>query len=459
MTDLTRVVIIAPQRTLEMALPSMVPLADLLPVLVQRATMSATPDQPGRGRALTGDGDWVLQRLGGGPLDDDLTPVSLQIRDGDSLYLRPRDLQLPPVHFDDLVDGLATGVRNRPDRWRDALTRALLLTLAAVALATCLVLVIVAGGQWRGSASAGVAVVAGIGAMMCSRALGDGWAALTLGLAAPPFAAVAGYALFPDLSGGPAQVAALLGAAVAATVAALFVMLVIGHHRALFLALLLVSAATALAALLLLLGLPSRQAAAIMVILALLSSVLAAPLAFRLALLRLPQLPTGAADLAEDIEPFSGPRLISGAAVADVYLTWLLVGAGLVCTGGVVVLARTPGWPATWLVLCVICVLALRTRGLTSGWQRVATLLPAVAGAAVLAVRLAGTDRGVPLMVIVLVCVAVILIGLSRSLPGRRVLPYWGRVADIAEYLVAVVMVLLLLKVFEIYQWARALSG
>ena len=109
-----------------MALPENVPLADLIPVLVQRVTLPSRPGRSGRrmrGRALTGDGDWVLQRLGSPPLEEDLTPAALQIRDGETLHLRPREAQLPPTHFDDLIDGLATGISSRGDRWRDPMTR------------------------------------------------------------------------------------------------------------------------------------------------------------------------------------------------------------------------------------------------------------------------------------------------------------------------------------------------
>lgn len=457
MTDLTRVVILAPQRTLEMALPSMIPLADILPVLVQRATMSATLDQAGRSRALTGEGDWVLQRLGSAPLDEELSPASLQIRDGESLYLRPRGLELPPVHFDDLVDGLASGVRGRPDRWRPSMTRAMFLAFTGAALATCLVVLATSADPLRGPVAAGVAVLAVLGALMCSRALGDGGAALTFGLAAPPFAAFAGYVLFPAGPGEP--VGARVSATVAACTAALFVLLLAGHHRGLFLAVVLVAGATLVAAVLVLLGLSAVQAATLVIVAALLCSLFAPSLAFRLALLRLPQLPTGAADLAEDIDPYPAPRLISGAAVADAYLTWVLVAVGLICTAGVVVLVRAQGWVALTLAVSVVGVFALRARSLTSGWQRGATLLPAVVGGAMLIVGLAERRLGVLGVAMALVAVAIGMVGLSRSMPGTRLLPYWGRFADVFEYVVAIALVVLALHVFGVYEWARALSG
>ncbi|GAB3158410.1 type VII secretion integral membrane protein EccD [Micromonospora sonneratiae] len=460
MSDLSRVVLVTPHRTVEVALPSMVPLADLMPVLVQRATMSGVLDQPGQNRAFTGEGDWVLQRLGGGPLDEDLTPASLQIRDGETLYLRPREKQLPPVHFDDLVDGLATGVSNRPDRWRDSLTRVLFLVCCAVTLLTCFVILLDDGVTRRGTLATGCAVGLAFGAMMCSRALADGWAAITLGVAAVPFAGLAGYTVLPPPASGDSAAPQLLCAAVAASVTALLVTFAVGHYRAFFLATWLASLAGSGYTLLMVLGLASAQAAAAVLTVALLATASAPSLAFRMALLRLPQLPTSAADLSDDIDPFPSGKVISGALVADTYLTWLLVAAGVICTGGLAVLARTGGWASTWFVISVVGVLALRSRSLGSGWQRAATLLPVLVGLSVLIIRLAGgTQMVAALSVIGLLAIAVATLAMSRSLPGRRLLPYWGRIADFVEYLFALGMILTLLAVFDAYQWARSLAG
>ncbi|WP_405095599.1 type VII secretion integral membrane protein EccD [Micromonospora sp. NBC_01412] len=458
MSDISRVVLVTPQRTVEVALPSTVALADLIPVLVQRATMSGALDQQGQRRAFTGEGDWVLQRLGGEPLDEELTVSSLQIRDGETLYLRPRDAQLPPVHFDDLIDGLASGVRSRPDRWRDELTRVLFLVICAVTLATCFAVLFDDAVPGRGNLATGCAVALAFGAMMCSRALADGWAALLLGVAAVPFAGLAGHAVLPASA---AHAPRLLCAAVAASLAALLVTFAVGHHRAFFLACWLVTLAGVGYALLVVLGTTAPQAAAAGVAAALIVTAAAPSVAFRLALLRLPQLPTSATDLAEDIEPFPGTKLISGAVVADTYLTWLLAAAGVICTAGMAVIAPVPGWAASWFVIAVLGVLAIRSRGLNSGWQRAATLLPVLAGGALLTIRLAGRSDAMAsaLSVIGLLVLAVALLAMSRVLPGRRLLPYWGRVADFVEYIFAIGMVLALLAVFDAYQWARAIAG
>lgn len=80
-------------------------------------------------------GGWVLQRLGDEPLDEEQSADALELRDGDTLYLRPRRAALPPVHFDDLVDGVATGVQERGDSWRPELTHHVAVAVVLLALA------------------------------------------------------------------------------------------------------------------------------------------------------------------------------------------------------------------------------------------------------------------------------------------------------------------------------------
>jgi type VII secretion integral membrane protein EccD len=459
MSDLSRVVLVTPHRTVEMALPATVPLADLMPVLVHRAAGGGA-DPTGRNRSFNGEDDWILQRLGGGPLDEDLSPAALHIHNGETLYLRPRDAQLPPVHFDDLIDGLATGVGDRPDRWRDSLTRTMFLVIGAATLLTMYLVLIEATLPHRGALAGGIAIALAFCAMMCSRALSDGWAALTTAVAAVPFAGLFGYTVLPLEPGRPTT-PQLLCAAVAASVCALLVTFGVGHYRAFFLAGWLVSVAGAGAVLLTVLGMSSTQAGAAAVTVTLLATGSAPSVAFRLALMRLPQLPTSSADLSEDIDPYPSEKVISGAVVADGYLTWLLGAAGVVCTVGLAIVIPAGGWAATSFVVAAIGVLAIRSRSLSSGWQRLATLTPVLVAGCLLTVRLVGNAGGLSSTVTVLMLLGatVLAIALSRALPGRRILPYWGRIADFVEYLFALGLVVLLFAVFDAFTWARTLAG
>jgi type VII secretion integral membrane protein EccD len=461
--DVCRVVLAAPHRTVEVALPQTVPLVDLIPALVQRVTIAGVPGRRGHRPpplGLTGDGDWVLQRLGGPPLEEELTPAALKILDGETLHLRPRDAQLPPVHFDDLIDGMATGIRGRGDRWRDSMTRALFLAICAIILAVCFVLLLDPRFPGRVVAAGVVALGLGVGAMLCSRALADGWAALTLGLIAVPFAALAGF-LVPDGTGSAAPAANLLTASAAAGLVALLAMVGVGEYRAVFLAVWLTAVAAAGGGLLWVLGLSAARAAGAVMAVTLIAGTFAPTVSFRLARMRLPQLPTGATDLADDIEPYPAPQILAGAIAADTYLTWLSVAVGTVCGAAIAIVVLDGRWAARWLVIAASLVLMIRSRGMTSAWQRVATLAPAMLGTALLIMDLAdGADPSGRLVAVAgLLCMAGFMLAFSRTLPGRRLLPHWGRLVDVIEYVIAIGMVLALLALFDAYQWARAMAG
>ena len=58
-----------------------------------------------------------------------------------------------------------------------------------------------------------------------------------------------------------------------------------------------------------------------------------------------------------------------------------------------------------------------------------------------------------------LLMAAGILLAFSRTMPGRRLLPYWGRIVDIFEYVFAIATVVLLLAVFDAFTTVRAMAG
>ncbi|MER5602903.1 EsaB/YukD family protein, partial [Streptomyces sp. NPDC002265] len=128
---LCRLTVRAPARTIDLAVPSDVPVADLLPTVLQYAGEEVEEN------GLEHDG-WVLQRLGGAALDDEATLAALDLKDGEVLYLRPQTESLPEVRLDDLVDGMATVTRDRLHSWDAAAGRRLLLGMAVAALTLAL---------------------------------------------------------------------------------------------------------------------------------------------------------------------------------------------------------------------------------------------------------------------------------------------------------------------------------
>lgn len=465
-SELCRLTVVAPTGMAEVALPADVPLADLLPTLVRQAG----GDLPDTG--LVHDG-WVLQRLGGPPLDEDQTPAALALRDGETVYLRPRQAALPTIDFDDLVDGVSTGVRDRTDRWRDSFTRSAYLGLTLVALAVGLGVLLLPGPTATRSAVAGVvAALLLAGGAAASRAVGDAVGGAGLGVAAVLYAAMCGL-LAPGLPAGPAGGGAglrgllaapnVLVAGVAATAAAVLALLLVGSVPALFLALATVAGAVAVGGLLsAAAGRDAAQSAAAVAVLALAGSAVAPITAFRLARFQLPPLPSTAEELQQDVDPLPGQSVLARTVVADRFLTALFGAVGLICAGCLTVLAAAPGWAPRTLAAAICVALLLRSRVLVSGWQRLVALAPALYGLAVLAIGAAAdlpeqtrAPAGVGLLAVL---AGLCLVG-AHLLPGRRMTPLWGRAGDILESLVAASLIPLALTVLGLFSYVRSLGG
>ncbi|MDH2394137.1 type VII secretion integral membrane protein EccD, partial [Streptomyces sp. HNM0663] len=137
---LCRLTVRAPARTIDLAVPADLPVADLLPAVLGYAGDDLE-------EAGVDHGGWVLQRLGGEPMDEERTLDSFELRDGETVYLRPRVEALPEVHLDDLVDGISTTLRDRPYGWTPEAGRALLRGLAMIAPAVGLAVLALPGGS------------------------------------------------------------------------------------------------------------------------------------------------------------------------------------------------------------------------------------------------------------------------------------------------------------------------
>ncbi|MCP2336731.1 type VII secretion integral membrane protein EccD [Actinomadura rupiterrae] len=458
MTDTTtaglcRLTVRAPGRRFELAVPADVPLAELLPVLVEHARAGAAP---GEARADAAGG-WVLQRLGEDPLDTERGAADLGLRDGETVHLRPRADRLPRIHFDDLVDGIATGMRERPDAWRPAFTHHLLIGLSVAALAAAFGIAALTGpASARVPLCAAFAVLLLIGATLAARALGDGGSATALGLAAVPYAAALG-ALVPHGPAGDKLIGArLLAGGASGTGAAALALAGVAVCAPLFLAVAVITLSSVLGGTFMVLGDYSpSQAAGAVAVLVMVFGAFVPVLAFRLAGFRLPPLPTNADQLQEGIEPHPAADTLRRSAVADGYMTGLYAAAGALCAAclGVLVLAghRTGLRDGIAGVLCLL--LLLHARALGGAWQRLAMVLPAAFGLGLLAVTAHGPARGAALAGCMLAAAALAVA--AWSLPGRRTLPYWGRAADVLHTLAAIGLIPLVLWNLGVYDALR----
>lgn len=455
-TDLCRIALATASGSLSVALPTDVPLNDLLPALLRMA---------GDGLANAGAGHegWVLQRLGEAPLDEDATLAELGLRDGDQLHFRPRREELPAIDFDDLIAGVSSGIRDRPDRWREPMTRWLFLSaLAAAAGAALAALLLPAAAPQRAVAAAALAAAAVAGAAIASRLLGDRQAGALLGCAAVLFGALAGgFVAAPSAGHGPGA-PQLLAALAAALAAAALARAAAGAAGRLFLG---IAAAAGLGGIGALIAtavpaLSGARAAAIVATLALALTVIVPMTAFRLAGLRLPMLPADADELQENIDPLPAAHVLDRTAVADQLMTALLAAIGAACVGALTVTGQGRGWGLLAFTVGACAALLLRSRTLVSAWQRLALLVPAAFGIAWLGLHLAArvpTTERLAAVVAGAVVADGALLAAVRLLPGRRLLPYWGRAAEILELLVALALLPVALQVLGVYHWAHGL--
>ncbi|MED7955011.1 MULTISPECIES: type VII secretion integral membrane protein EccD [unclassified Streptomyces] len=450
-TGLCRLRFRAPEAAFELAVPGDVVLADLMPTVVGYAGTAVEES------GVEHDG-WVLQRLGGEPFDEELTLEALAVRDGEELFLRPRRDALPEVHFDDLVDGVRTGVIARGDSWRPAVTHHLALALTLLALVGGLLLLALPGPEGVRCVCAAVAALLLFGgAAAASRAVGDAPAGTALGTAAVAYAAAAA-ALVPGLD-GPTRLLAGGSAAVGGAVVALVAVGGGAFFPGLLVAAVLVLGAGALAAC----GMAVTGIAALVAAAAVLLGAFVPGLAFKLSGLRLPALPRNADELQEEIEPFPAEDVLARSTVADGYLSAFLTAVGAVCAAALVVLAGVgdTGWGTPVMAADLSALLLLHARDIGSIRQRLAVLLPGVLGLTLLAARIGlDSDRtGRLVLFAVLLLAALGLAVVAWTVPGRRLLPYWGRAGDLTHSLAAIALLPLALQVLGFYRTMRGLGG
>ncbi|MFD5093070.1 type VII secretion integral membrane protein EccD [Amycolatopsis thailandensis] len=444
----------APATSFELAVPVDIPLIDLMPTILGHAGHELAEE------GVDHDG-WILQRLGDPPLDQESTVDVLDLRDGETLHLRPRREQLPAVHFDDIIDGLSTEARARPDSWSAQATRWTMLggVLAAVALGFFLLVTAPAG--WPTLLSAGVAAFfLLVCAATAARALGDGAAALALALAAVPFVGLAG-SLVPHGPEGPVLTGArLLAACVAGAGAAALGMAAVAGSAAVFVSVATFALLCATGGLVLMLGGESASASAtIIAVIAVLLGAFVPRIAFRLSGLRLPGLPTTARELQEELDPHPGDEVVGKGLIADAFVTALFAAIGTACLVTLEFVVRDRSWQAVTFAAVLSVLLLVHGRALGSVWQRLSVIVPGVYG--VLRLLLASqSDSHSPLPMVAGVFALAALVLVARwTLPGRRMLPQWGRLADLAETLAAIALLPLALWLIGVFGFVRGFGG
>ncbi|MCI4042367.1 type VII secretion integral membrane protein EccD [Streptomyces sp. TRM75563] len=459
--ELCRLTVRAPAKSIDLAVPADVPVADLLPAVLGYAGDNLE-------EAGIDHGGWVLQRLGGEPLDEELTLDSYGLRDGDTLYLRPRAEALPEVHLDDLVDGIATTMRDHPFGWTPKVSRWALLGIVVAILAGGVLVIAWPGGSSLSrsvfATAAGLLLLAGAGS--ASRAVGDAGAGAALGFMVGPYLALAGWLLPGGELGGPHAYetlgARLLAASAAMAGGAVLALAVVAAFAALFLSVAVVSLFAAIAAVLLLTtDLAPVHAAGILAVLAVILGAFVPSLAFRMSGMRMPPLPTNAQQLQEGIEPHAASAVSARAILADGWMTSLYGAVGLVGAACVAVLARERELAEIIMTVALCLLLVLHARGLGNIWQRMSLVVPGVFGLLLLVLVAApAASPGSRLVTAAGLLAAAAAVAIAAwTVPGRRLVPYWGRAGEVLHSALAIAVLPLALWVLGVYGALRAING
>ncbi|WP_399895615.1 type VII secretion integral membrane protein EccD [Streptomyces sp. BBFR51] len=459
--SLCRLSVRAPSRTIDLAVPTDVPVADLLPTLLRYCV-------EGMEEEGLDHGGWVLQRLGGPALDDEATLDSLDLHDGEVLHLRPRAEAMPEVRLDDLVEGIADVTRERLHAWTTERSRQLLRGFLVCVLVIALGVLAWPGGPVvPRAATAGVAgllLLAGAGT--AGRAVGDAATGAVLGAMAVPALALAGWLLPAGEIAGPNAYhvlgARLLAAGAAGAGAAVLALAAVAVYTPLFLAAAVVCVAAAVSgAMMSVFDVPVDKAACAIAACLVLVGGFVPAIAFKLAGMRMPPLPASPRQLQEGIDPYDGPEVATRTELASGWMIALYGAIGLVGAGCLVPLVRRPNLPEALIAVVLSLILLLHGRGMVNVWQRLVLVVPGAMGAALVLVgagaHLAPGDR--PVFVAGLLGLAAVLAVVTWTVPGRRMLPYWGRAAELLQSALAIGLLPLTLWAVGVFGELRAISG
>ncbi|HET6877273.1 MAG TPA: type VII secretion integral membrane protein EccD [Jatrophihabitans sp.] len=453
-----RLTIISATLRVDLAVPVQIPVAELLSMVVASLGREAAD----RGAA---EGGWVLQRGTEAPLDPSTTIAAHQLRDGDVLHLRTRVSRLPEPAFDDVLDAVATGVRERTARWHASNTVIAATTMAAAVLLVALAALFASeGNRTAQSATCGVgAVLLGLTATAVGRVYRQRGPALTAAGFGVAYAAACGATAVAGASGtahfGAPQ---LVVAACAAAFAAAVLLVSVGAGRSGLVAVITLTVLTAVGAgVATLTTLTPAGTAAIVATAALAVSPLLPTAAFRISRLPLPSIPSDAADLRRDTSTVDSAAILGQAVRADQFLTGLVGGVALAVAGAAAVIGISgTSERVLAIVLGLICL--LRARLFTGRAQR--ALLLIAGAAALLAVWVAagvaasGLGRVVAFAIPAIV-VGIVLLALAVVLPDRRYAPPWARTADLVESLLVLSVIPLALAVMGVYGAIRVAAS
>ncbi|MEB3962344.1 type VII secretion integral membrane protein EccD, partial [Streptomyces kunmingensis] len=256
--------------------------------------------------------------------------------------------------------------------------------------------------------------------------------------------------------------ARLLAASAAAAGGAVLALAIVAAFAALFLGVAVISVFGALAAVLLITtDLAPVHAAGIIAVLAVVLGAFVPSLAFRMSGMRMPPLPTNAQQLQEGIEPHATSVVSARAILADGWMTSLYGAVGIVAAGCIAVLGRERELAEIITTVALSLLLILHARGLGNIWQRMSLVVPGVAGLLLLVLVAApAASPGYRLVTAAGLLAATAAVAIAAwTVPGRRLVPYWGRAGELLHSALAISMLPLALWVLGVYSALRSING
>lgn len=462
---LSRVTIVSPRTRIDLALPSDVPLSDLLPTILHQAGEYYI-DEAGD------NGGWILARLGDDAIDTGHSCSQLGISDGEMLYLNPADAAKPEIVFDDVIDAVATATEQRGNRWDHIATKRFSVGVGTAALAVGAVAILLTGHLAGAIVGLSVAALLVGASALLSRAVGDSRAATYFGITAVLYAGVGGLliaardgtALF-DLAGPHVLIAAsaILLFSVLAMIAVgdmasapVFIVTILGA--------VVLGISTAL--MMIIPGGTAATAAGIAAPLALAILPAAPRLSLSMAMVPTPQLPATTEELKEgDAEAIDGKRILKLSEHAGNYLEALYSFAAVVGLVATIALAFSNKMPEGIILATILSLVLLsRARSIEDRPARIVMLTGGMGGlAAVLAAIFVASEDSILVRLTVilgaLTLLTIIAMVYGLAVAGKKIAPTWGRALDIIEALLIVSILPLVGWVCNLYSIALSLRG
>lgn len=455
---LARVTIATPKRRADVALPDDAVVAELMPGLLRHAGADLADEGQSHG-------GWVLRRTDGAVVEQGRSLSVQDIRDGEVLHLVPREAEWPELDYDDVVDAIATGARRQSRSWGSSATRRAGISASAGALLVGLVLLLSSGPDWTlpgGIALAIGAVLLAIAAAL-ARAVADTASGAVIGAVAMAYAFGGGLVILAgDRSVFQAEAPQFLLASAALLVSSVIAFAVVGDRGQYFVAGTVVGFLGVVGALLGRVSyLKTSDIAAILIAVVVTFTPMFPLLSIRLGKLPMPTLPTSAEDLLADPPRVAPSRVRATVRRSDELLTGMLLGTAAIAIFAQIMLVLDGGTGALILVAVVSVATMLRSRLFPTLRHRIPLLATGLVGILSLALGILSQPPefrlavGVPAMFVL----ALILLAAAIYYQDKVPSPYFGRIADILDVLMAVAVVPVACIVIGLFGYMRGLYG